>query len=600
METFRDYGIDIIHGKGEKKVHCPQCPIKKPYKSPGSARDKDLAVNVDKGTWFCHRCGWSGGLKRENEQKVVFKPVVKKSVLAKPDKFQKLYEFFDKRKIGNAVIDRNHITLENAYVPEKNKNENCIAFNYFVDDEIVNCKYRTHDKKFFQIGGATKVFYKLNDIKNQKECIITEGEIDALSFEVAGYINAVSVPDGGINPETKNINTKLDYLDNCTEYFKDMKKIYLATDNDGPGIRLREELARRLGKSRCWIVRFPSGCKDANEVLMKFSSTDLMNCVLTAEPYPVEGVHYANSRLDELKDIYENGYPNGVKSGWYNFDDHLRFFDSLLCVVTGIPSHGKSNFLDHLVIRLAIRNNWKFGFFSPENGKIEIHLQRLVEIIVGSPMLPSLNGQMSMEELDTAMAWINNNIFFIQPKDEDYTLDKILDAASYLVLKHGIKGLVIDPWNAIEHDYGKDTETEYTKKILNKLTYFERNYGLCLFLVAHPAKMRRLKESKKYEVPTLYDISGSANWYNKAEIGISVYRDFSEDFTSTKSTNVHIEKVKHKFMGHTGVVKFDFVHKSQRFAEKGSEDEGNYLEWISQGINYQYEENANKDEGVPF
>jgi len=584
MEKFSDYGIDGVerYSRGEHRTHCPECPKIKPYAHAGSKYDKDLSVNIDKGTWYCHRCGWSGVLK--NNPKEFSRPVFKTITLKSKPLEDPNYQYFESRGIPKHIVERNKITKDKIFMSQVGKEVPVICFNYFVGEDLVNIKYRDLDKNFQQVKDGSKVFYKINDIENETECIITEGEFDALSFEVVGFKNAISVPDGGINPNVKNIQSKLSYLDNCADYFKNIKKIYLATDSDAPGLRLREELARRLGKSRCWIVKFPEKCKDANEVLTKIGDVTLRECIKNAEPYPVEGIIYANDRTDELLDIYNNGYPNGAKTGWHEFDQKIRFYESTLCVVTGIPSHGKSNFTDHLMVKLSIENGWKFGVFSPENAKVEMHIHRLAEILVGKPMLPGFNGRMTQDELIKAHEWVQKNIYFIQPNDEDYTITNILEAASYLVLKHGIKGLIIDPWNTISHEYKNDSETEYTKKILNQLTYFERNHGLCLFVVAHPLKMRKYKDTLKHEIPTLYDISGSAHWFNKAEVGLTVYREFSKDMSETLYTSVHVQKVKHRFMGKTGFVKFDYDIRSQRYYEKDEErrNENSYLDNYTQ------------------
>jgi twinkle protein len=316
---------------------------------------------------------------------------------------------------------------------------------------------------------------------------------------------------------------------------------------------------------------------------MKAGKTELMNCILTAEPYPVEGIHYANSRKDELTSLYYNGYPDGAKTGWKNIDDRLTFYEGTLTTITGFPSHGKSNFVDELMLRLCIKNGWKFGVFSVENGKIEIHLQRLCEILIGKPLLPNYNGQMTKEEKDKALEFINENIFFILPDKEEFTLSNIMSAASYLVLKHGIKGMIIDPWNCILHDFAGDTETRYIEKTLNKLTYFERDKGIHLFLVAHPAKPL-ISKSNKPQPPDLYSISGSANWFNKSEIGITVWREFDKDLEMTKHTQIKITKTKHKFIGRTGSVLFDFDVKSQRFYEQNQlKNEKSFLDGLTSG-----------------
>lgn len=570
FEDFGIYGIDL-NKYGEQRTTCPKCSS---TRQNSHKNIKCLSVNADKGTWFCHHCGHSGGLfEKQNFRKFEPKPIKSNSV----SPTEKVLQWFESRKIPKEVVDRNKITIEKVFLSQLDKEDTCVCFNYFLDDALVNIKYRNPQKIFQQVKGGSKIFYKLNDLINQTDAIITEGEIDALSFEVAGFLNAVSVPDGGINPEVKQIQTKLDYLDNCSDYFKNMHRIYLSTDSDAPGIRLREELARRLGKSRCWIVRYPNDCKDANEVLIKHGKDKLKECIENAELYPIEGIHYANERRDELKDLYDNGFPNGAKTGYSNLDELITFYGSQLTIVTGIPSHGKSNFMDQLMIKLAINHNWSWGIFSPENATIEIHLLRLCEILIGKPFLKDYNHRMTFDEMESAREFINNHTYFILPDNEEYRLERILEAASGLVLKHGIKGLILDPWNTLEHQYGNDSETIYTGKVLNQLKYFARIHDIHLILVAHPRKMARRKDSKLFEVPTLYDISGSANWFNIADNGMVVYRQFSEDFTESYPI-VYIQKVKHKFIGKTGFAKFDFDVSCQRYIEKSGKQGKNELE----------------------
>jgi twinkle protein len=169
------------------------------------------------------------------------------------------------------------------------------------------------------------------------------------------------------------------------------------------------------------------------------------------------------------------------------------------------------------------------------------------------------------------------------PDNESYTIDSILDAAKQLVIRKGIKGLILDPWNALEHSMQGDTETEYTRKMLSRLTYFERNYGLLLLIVAHPTKMRR-NSSGRYDICTMYDIAGSANWKNKMEYGFIVHREFSDDYETTKYTDIYIEKVKHIYQGKLGKIRFNYDIQSQRFYEEG--EERNTSSFIPTGENY--------------
>ncbi|KAK3010669.1 hypothetical protein RJ639_011398, partial [Escallonia herrerae] len=138
---------------------------------------------------------------------------------------------------------------------------NAIAFTYRRNGVLVNCKYRSIlNKKFWQEKGAEKILYGLDNINSVDELIIVEGEIDKLSMEQAGLLTCVSVPDGA----PQKVSAKeLPSLEKAS-------RIILATDSDIPGQALAEELARRLGRERCWLVRWPkkdkySYFKDANE-----------------------------------------------------------------------------------------------------------------------------------------------------------------------------------------------------------------------------------------------------------------------------------------------------------------------------------------------
>lgn len=561
-ETFKDYGITDIHPNGpdEQRTTCPACSHNRK-----KLNDRCLAVNVSKGTWFCHHCSWAGGLKADKDVKYI-KSIKNDSLTLKEDHYG---WFFENRSITKEVLDRNKVGWKkDVYFHNANGKKNAIAFNYFYGRKLVNVKYRSIDKDFLQKTTEFKCFYKINDVITADECIICEGEIDALSFEVAGYPNTVSVPNGAPDLKAKDLSKYFEYLDNTFEFFRGMKRIYLATDKDYNGKKLETELSRRLGRARCYVIDFPDNLKDANEVLVKRGRAALAQCVREAKPYPVEGVFTANQFMDEVLDIHKNGFPSGAHTGWYHFDLKLKFFESTLYTVTGRAGDGKSTFMDNLMIELTRNSKWRWGVFSPENGKVSIHLRRLVEILIGKPFLPGYNGQMSREEVEQAMTYINENIFFALPENGDYTLDNILDSAAYLVLKYGINAFVIDPWNNITHIRDRnESETDYTLRVLNRVLYFLREYSLAFFIVAHPAKRSELSKVNGDEIRDLYDVSGSQHWANKTEVGLSVNSIRNKQTRERRYTRIQILKVKHNYMGSEGYVKFNFDKSCQRFYE---------------------------------
>ncbi|KAL3537963.1 hypothetical protein ACH5RR_001329 [Cinchona calisaya] len=185
-------------------------------------------------------------------------------------------------------------TLEKNYVMQVAGQKNVIAFTYRRNGIFVGCKYRTEEKKFWQEKGTEKVLYGLDDIREADEIIIVEGEIDKLSMEEAGISNCASVPAGA--PQTVSVkelptlekDTGFQYLWNCKEYLNKASRIIIATDADVPGEALAEELARRLGRERCWRVCWPkkdefSCFKDANEVLKHLGTNSLRDTIYGTE-----------------------------------------------------------------------------------------------------------------------------------------------------------------------------------------------------------------------------------------------------------------------------------------------------------------------------
>jgi twinkle protein len=252
-------------------------------------------------------------------------------------------EFFEKRQITKAVLKRNKITFKNE----------AMLFPYFKDDEIVNIKYRTLDKEFWQETGAEKVFYGLGDIQDEGTIYIVEGEMDKLALEVAGHKNVLSVPDGAPSPESKDYETKFKYIDNCEERLKDVKKIVIAVDSDAPGRRLEAELIRRLGPERCWRVEWPDGCKDANDVLIKHDVFGLWSCMEASKQVPIEGLFTVEDFSTEINSLYEDGLKGGISTGWLTLDNYYTVREGEVTVITGIPSHGKSSLQTALMVNLA-------------------------------------------------------------------------------------------------------------------------------------------------------------------------------------------------------------------------------------------------------
>lgn len=547
MKTFIDYGIDIGNKTGlEVKTTCPQCSAQRKKRSYPC-----LNVNTDKGLWNCWHCGWAGSLKAGEWER----PQIKR-VFTKPDYVAKseaiptdIATWFEARGIPASVLRRNQIGKGMAYFPQIEEERPCILFPYFRGTEVVNIKFRTKDKLFRMSAGAERVLYGLNDIESAA-LIWVEGEIDKLSVEVAGYTSCVSVPDGAPAPDSKSYANKFDFMQDPA-----LDKVALhiiAVDNDAPGIRLKEELVRRLGRDKCHIVTWPDGCKDANEVLTRYGVQALDEALRGAQPLPIEGTHRVADFVGKMREHYEHGSPKGVSTGWHDLDPLYTVMEGEWTLVTGIPGHGKSEWLDALSVNLARRLGWTFAMFSPENQPLEYHAEKLVEKYVGKPFRAGPHERMTEAEFEDASTWLDNHFTFVLP--ELPTVETIIETAKSLVRRHGISGFVIDPWNEIDHSRASQiTETEHISQSLSRIRKFARDFNVHVWLVAHPAKLR--KEGNAYPVPTPYDVSGSAHWRNKADNCIAVYRDVQAEDSLVQ---IHVQKVRKKTNGRVGVAELRY------------------------------------------
>lgn len=560
MKTFADFGIPLKAGaSGETKTTCPQCS--------GSRKKKNypcLNVNIDKGVWNCWHCGWGGALTTGVERvaqitKTYRRPDYVTAAAPMPDEAA---EWFAARGIPVAVLRKYHIAKSKAYFPQVEEERACVSFPYFRGSEVINVKYRTRDKLFTMEKGCERMLYGLNDIA--EATIWVEGEIDKLSLDVAGYSNCVSVPDGAPAENSKSYETKFDFLgapelDRATQHI-------IAVDNDAPGFRLREELVRRLGPENCLIVEWHDGCKDANDMLVQYGVDALIGCIRDARPLPIVGASQVSDFEEECRVLYERGTPRGVSTGWAVLDKFYTVRPGDVTVMTGIPNSGKSELLDAILVNLAGSQGWCFGIYSPENWPIPEHVKKLAEKYTGRPFEPGYHERMTADEWGIAQSWLNRYFMFLEP--EEPSLDALLSVAKQLVKRKGIRGLVLDPWNEVEHAHPPGiSESEYIGIALGTIRRFSRSHGVHTWVVAHPTKLTKDKSSGEYPVPTPYDISGSANWRNKADNCVTVWRDLNPEARSTH-TEVHVQKVRHKVVGAIGMASLTYDRVTGRYNEE--------------------------------
>jgi len=534
IDQFNQYKLE----EGKKQGICPLCSH---TRKPKNQKAKCASYDWERGLGTCHNCNTSFQLhtyqRKGASEKEYVRPVDKVedyNITGDPE--QKVLKWFKTRGISAQTLIDLQVGEGPEYMPQTGKTENTIKFNYFMGDQLINIKYRDGRKNFKLYKGAEKVFYNINSIVGYEYCIITEGEMDVLALHEAGIPNAISVPNGA----TLNSNN-LDYLDNCIDYFEDKEKVILAVDSDEAGQALQSELVRRLGAEVCYLVSFDD-CKDANEYLIKYGKEKLSERIAQARPVPLENVTTFKDIEDEVTDFVRNGFKKGFQIGLENFDNIFSTYTGQFITVTGIPSSGKSDFVDQMVVGYNRNYGWKTAFASPENAPTYLHAHKLMrKTWEGMPTSKDIHG----DKWNKVANHVNDNYFFIDM--ERYSLESVLRKGAELVKRKGIKCLVIDPFNKIRDiDCKTEDVNRYTMEYLTKIETFAKKFDVLVFIVAHPTKMYKDKDGK-IEEPTMYNIKGGGEWYDASYHGILVHRDYD-----AKTVKAKILKVKFQNLGENG------------------------------------------------
>lgn len=556
----KEEGLNIRnYSYGQHKEKCPQCSHTRKNKS-----DLSLSVNIEKDSiqWNCHHCEWKGGFNDNYDRVVPFKNNPPPQDITSPigtDLSEGAISWLENRGISED-------TARNFKLYTLNGN---ICFPYYYDGKVVNIKHRSKDKRFSQEKGALQTLFNVDMLKKEwelkKSVIFVEGEMDVLSLREVGLHNVVSLPNGAPKEAKYAEDDKRFNAFQQSEWIFDADEVIIFTDQDEAGKALQLELVHRFGKDICKIVSLPNSAegnivKDANEALMYLGKNKLIDCVNNAEAFPVEGVHRPKEYHQMVQDIYEGKVQKAYSTGFKKLDEIYKIMPSTFHLVTGIPNHGKSNFLDQILMNLAENEGWKFAVYSPEHSTPN-HIRRLLEKRVRKPFDIGEYQRISQDELNGGIDFLDHHFRFIENTEEIPTIEYILSKAKVAKLRYGIKGLVIDPFNQIspQRDYNK-REDEHIRDIIAKCQQFARNHQIVVWMVAHPHKLHR-NDSGVIPPPDLYQVSGSAHWANMADVGLVIHRDFEVNITQIITRKIREQGV----YGEIGQVEFLFNYATRTY-----------------------------------
>lgn len=587
--SLADY-VMVKARAGQRRVECPECGHNRKTKGEATLSIKDDGEKV---LWHCWHCEVSGASPIGRQERREFVNQAKQEPTVVPMRSFQTKEldaattmYLLQRGVSADVAKECGVVSGTKFFRKHNAEVPGVGFVYHHKGQDYAVKWRSLEGKDFIQDGSAQTLYLADRIGTHKGLIIAEGELDAISYWQAGLKFATSIPSGAVQASSSDDsdNLRLRWMQHHDELLSKVRNIFLAVDMDGPGQTTASELARRLGKAKCWKVTFPEGCKDANETLVKYGPEALANTIATAKPWPIEGIATPVEFTDKVTSLYTTGLPRGLSTGWQSVDELFTLNPGNLVIITGTPGGGKSTFLDAMLVNAMKLHDWRVAYASFENPP-DVHISKLIAHKVQKPFGLGPNPRMSETEMLEGLGWVNERVTFLTHDGAAPTVSSLIERFETAVRRQGTKACVVDPFNFLKLSSKKDggVDTESINEMLSEFKMFAQRAEVVFFLVAHPAKPMG---GNMDQIPTGYSISGSAHFFNRADFGLTMHR---KDGVNA----IHVWKARFSHQGGLGSAPLVYDVATGGFNEPNATPQApTDRSWLNQL--------DNKDEEVPF
>ena len=567
IQSFENMGFKVNHNQTQQKTRCHRgtdCgnPNAKNH------RDPCVSINLNDGIWNCHKCGNSGTVAKYNDRSD-HTPVRKqyqrpnlKGLKQLSETNDPIVDWFKGRGIPESVVRANKVVRERDW----------IVIPYVRDGKLINFKRRHISKKEFrQAGNAEPIMFNRDRCVDPDWLIVVEGEFDAMAIETAGFTNVTSPNQGAPKANDKSVDSKLECIDNTWEIFESKSRIVIAVDNDENGRRLERELIRRFGAERCQTLRWGDQ-KDANEYLLEHGVDALRDHVnKNCQDVPVSGIWTVDDAWDSMIDGFRNGKKRGETTHVPEIDELWTWRTGDLNLWTGYNNEGKTTLLNQLLLLRAKLDGERVGVFSPENYPPDEFFDDLIHTLVGKSTDKYFANVMSEMEYSAAARFVNQHFFIVNP-DDTFDLKTLFDKFRFLVRRHGIRHVVFDPWNQIDHELkAGEREDLYISRVMTQFKRFAVDNDVSMNIVAHQNTPREVDGAGNYKPPNKYNMKGGGTFSDKADNVLAIWRPYFKTDKFNPLVRFISEKIKkQRLVGHMGETDLEFDRKTNRFFSNGT------------------------------
>lgn len=411
--------------------------------------------------------------------------------------------------------------------------------------------------------------------------IIAEGEKDADRLAALGFI--VTTTPNGAGSKWRD----------CDSHHFAGRKVCIIADDDEPGRKKAADTAaglRDVADAVAVTLPNPNRIKgyDASDFLDSGGTVTELKSVIenafetrSAPLSSAPEIVTPEDLNERVLRLYQNGDEPGVYPGWEKVRKLFRPRLADLVIIHGAPNAGKSSYLDDMMARISCGDEspsgercagWNWLVWSPEQYPPERHTSKLLQKILRKPFGEGPSQRMTRDEIGLGMKLVNEHFTMLDPSFAGCSLDRILEIAHERNQVRPIQAMVLDPYNVIAATSRPkgESEHEFINTLLSTLHAFAKTERICVFVVAHPTKLRREENETEYPIPRPWDISGSAHWYNHADAIICVWRALRDEVRmASGEVEIHVQKIRFQpECGTLGMARLYFDRVTTRFLEE--------------------------------